>query len=297
MMSTTLICLCVLGFEAITGLGSNIFVIYTLALAGYKEKYFAPFSRIVIALCFSNIGYTILMSADNLVKIFRPSIFRTANAMYNCAMQYMILYRIISSSWLTGSLCIFYFIKIKHFKAGLFAWLKKKITTLVPWMILTVELIGLSMSFLSLLFCNQTSTRNSTTMTSEVTANYKPRMQFSSVISILILFPISISILSMAVSTSFLKKHSQNIKTSVEASHAGVKDYGTAVQAMSCLEFFYALIYLATLVLGLSLVPYQSWGYWMCMMVLFSLALVQSSLLITSNPKLKKAWRQMFACI
>ncbi|XP_018411249.1 PREDICTED: taste receptor type 2 member 39-like [Nanorana parkeri] len=292
---TTVISLGVLTLEAITGLCSNFFIIISLIISAYNEKYFAPYSRILIALCVSNVGYTLLMSANIVIGFVHPLLSSAPFAMY--IVNYMTLFSIISSTWLTCCLCFFYFIKIVQFQPGFLAWVKMKIETILPWMILTVELISLSESFLALLVYDQESANNSTMSMDEMTSEpHKLILNFTILALILFSLPLSVSILSMAVSAWFLKQHSGHIERNVKVSKAGAKDYQSAVRTMSCLILFYALMYLVTLLLGLPVFDSQSWGYWMCVMGLFSFALVQSSLLISGNPKLKAAWRQMFTC-
>ncbi|XP_040211701.1 taste receptor type 2 member 40-like [Rana temporaria] len=293
--STTVICLGVLAIEAIAGLCSDIFIITSLILSGYKEKYFAPYTSILIALCVSNVGYTILMFANNLISFVFPTIFSDPYITY--FVNYMTVFSIISSSWLTSTLCFFYFIKIVQFKPGFLAWVKMKIETIVPWMILTVELFSLFGSFLALLVNNRESATNSTISMTEVTPKQlQLNLEFVILVIIVISLPISISISSMVFSSWFLKRHRDHIKRNLGESHGGLKEYQSAVQTMFCLIFFYALLYLVTLMLVVPIFDSQSWGYWMCDMVLFSFALVQSSLLIAGNPKLKEAWKQKFTC-
>ncbi|XP_073491146.1 taste receptor type 2 member 40-like [Aquarana catesbeiana] len=294
--TTTVICLSILAIETIAGLCSDIFIITSLILSGYKEKYFAPYTSILIALCVSTVGYTILMFANILVSFAFPTIFIVLYITY--IVNYLTLFSINSSSWLTCSLCFFYFIKIVQFKPGFLAWVKMKIEIIVPWMILTVELISLFGSFLSLLVYNQESPTNSNISMTEVTPKqFKLSLGFMIVVIIVISLPFSISVTSMAVSSWFLKRHGDHIKRNMGESRGGVKEYQRVVQTMFCLIFFYALLYLVTLILVLPIFNSQSWGYWMCFMVLFSFALVQSSLLIAGNPKLKEAWRKMLTYI
>ncbi|XP_077306206.1 taste receptor type 2 member 39-like [Lithobates pipiens] len=294
--STIVICLGVLAIEVIAGLCSDIFIIISLILSGYKEKYFAPYTSILIALCVSTIVYTILMSASILKGFVWPSLFRIPYVAYS--VNYLTVFVIASTSWLTCTLCFFYFLKIVQFKPGFLAWVKMKIEMIVPWMILTVELISLSGSFLALLVYEQESAKNSTMMMMADATSKQRNLSpgFAIVVLILISLPSSISISPMAVSAWFLKRHSHHINRKMEASHVGVKDYRNAVQTLSCLIVFYGFIYLATLILGLQTLNIHSWVLWMCLMVLLSFALVQSSLLIVGNPKLKEAWKQMFTC-
>ncbi|XP_077306178.1 taste receptor type 2 member 39-like [Lithobates pipiens] len=288
-----MIWLSVLGLEAVTGLCANIFIIFSLVVSGYQEKKLTPYSSILISLCFSNIGYTILMSTNNLISLIWPSLYDVPYVKH--FVQYLTVFIITFSSWLTGSLCFFYFIKILQFRSGFLAWVKNKIDIIIPWMILTVEFISLFGSFLYLLAYNQESTKNVTMIKTEVALkDDKLILRFTFVVLMLLSLPIFISILSMAVSAWFLKRHSQYVKRNAGASHAGVNDYQSAIKTMSCLIWFYVLLYAVTLIMGLERFVYQSLGSWICLMLLFSFALVQSSLLIAGNPKLKEAWRQMF---
>ncbi|XP_040211643.1 taste receptor type 2 member 39-like [Rana temporaria] len=289
----SVVCLGVLALEAIVGLCCNAFIIFSLTFSGFKGTNIAPCNYILIALNVSTMFYTISISLNLLISMLWSS-FNTSHI--SSVLKYLNLSSITSSSWLAAILCFFYFIKILQFQSKFLSWMKMKIDRMIPLMILFVEIVSLFESFMASYIYSQDLPKNSTIAATEVTSdNQKQRLKFMNVVLTMTSPPFLIAILTTAASAVSLKLHSCHMKANT--GHTNGKDYQGAVQTMACLLVFYALTGLAIIVFGRDLFADQTWGYWVCVMTLFSFSMIQSGLLINGNPKLKEAWRKMFTCL
>ncbi|XP_040211659.1 taste receptor type 2 member 40-like [Rana temporaria] len=279
-------CIIVIALEAISGLCSNSFNIFSLILTSIKERHLASCDCILISLSVSNVCCTIITSTNLLISYVWPSLLRTSNAFY--ILYYMTLCGMTSSSWLTASLCFFYFIKIQQFQPGILAWVKMKIDKIVPWLIVTAVFLSVSGGFLSLLVSGQELPKNSTKYVFDVNFEQTEILFRTSLIMHSLAF--LVGIMSTFSSVWFLKVQ----RSAGTFGSTKVRDYQSAVQTMVRLVILYAVIYLVLIIHGMEIFPNMSWGYWVCMIILFSFALVQSVLLMIGNPKLREAWRQLF---
>ncbi|XP_073490774.1 taste receptor type 2 member 143-like [Aquarana catesbeiana] len=286
----SVVCLGVLALEAIVGLCSNAFIIFSLTFSGFKRTNIAPCNYILIALNVSTMCYTISMFLNLLVYLYGPSFnFNYASS----ALNYLTINSITSSSWLTADLCLFYSIKILQFRSRLLSWMKMKIDRMIPLLILIVEILSLLESFIASYIFNQDLPRNSTITATEVTSeHYRLRLKFMSVVLVVASPPFLIAIMATTASAVSLKLHSHRMEANM--GHTKGKDYQSAVKTMACLVVFYALIGIVMIIYGQELFEDQTWGYWICFMILTSFSMVQSGLLINGNPKLKEAFYKMF---
>ncbi|XP_077305982.1 taste receptor type 2 member 9-like [Lithobates pipiens] len=286
----SVVCLGVLALEATVGLCSNAFIIFSLTFSGFKRTNIAPCNYILIALNVSTMCYTISMFLNVLVYLYGPSF----NFTYvSSVLSYLTIISITSSSWLTADLCLFYFIKILQIQSRFLTWMKMKIDRMIPLLILIVEILSLLESFIVSYIFNQDLPRNSTIAATEATSeHYRLRLKFRSVMLAMASPPFLIAIMATATSAVSLKLHSHRMEANM--GHTSGKDYRSAVQTMACLVVFYALIGLVMIIFGQEFIEDQTWGYWICLMILTAFSMVQSGLLINGNPKLKEAFYKMF---
>ncbi|XP_040211642.1 taste receptor type 2 member 10-like [Rana temporaria] len=253
----------------------------------------SPCNYLLIALNVSTMCYTISLTSNLLLYVFWPSL----NVTYaSSVLTYLTIISITSSSWLTAAMCFFYFIKILQFQSRFLSWMKMKIDRMIPLLIIFVEIVSLLESFMAAYIFNQDFPKNSTIAATDLTSEYQHiRLKFMNVILPVTSPPFLIAILTTAASAVSLKLHSHRMKANT--GHANGKDYQGAVQTMACLVVLYALIGLVIIIFGQELFADQTWGYWICVMIIFSFPMVQSGLLINGNPKLKEPWRKCFTSL
>ncbi|XP_075036824.1 taste receptor type 2 member 119-like [Mixophyes fleayi] len=212
--------------------------------------------------------------------------------------NYTTLYGITSSLWLSASLCLFYMIKIINVQSRTLTWVKMKISIIVPWLILTAEIVSLCGSFLSFLIPTQQPAQNNSTIITLIiiSEDNKPKLQFMNIVLMINSLPSLIAITATASSAWCLKVYDCQMKRNMGTfGNTNVKDYQCAVQTMVYLEFFHTFIFLVMVMFSLEIFANNSWGYWIIVIVLFSFGTVQSAILTHGNPNLKRTMKQIFS--
>ncbi|XP_075036821.1 taste receptor type 2 member 40-like [Mixophyes fleayi] len=208
------------------------------------------------------------------------------------------MYGITSSLWLSASLCLFYMIKIINVQSRTLTWVKMKISIIVPWLILTAEIVSLCGSFLSFLIPTQQPAQNISTIITLIiiSEDNKPKLQFMNIVLMINSLPSLIAITATASSAWFLKVYDCQMKRNMGTfGNTNVKDYQCAVQTMVYLIFFHIFIFLVMVVFALEMFVDHSWGYWIIVMLLFSSATAQSAILTHGNPNLKKTMKRIIS--
>ncbi|XP_077306179.1 taste receptor type 2 member 119-like [Lithobates pipiens] len=267
------------------GLCSSAFIIFYLMLTSFKERKVTPCNCILIALSISNFSFTVFVCVFSLGIFVWPWLFDISNVYY---VLIPLTCSICSSTWLTSILCFFYFIKILQFKPGFFAWVKMRIDTMVPWLIITVLFVSTFAGYLLVLIFDLELPKNSTNLIGGHTLN--DHQSYMKSIIIITSTAYMVSLPSTFASAWFLKQQ----RSVGKYGSTKVKDYQSAVNIMISLVSFYTLIYVIDALDMLQIFAFKSWGYWMCLIFKFSFTAVQSALIIRGNPKLREAWKRFF---
>ncbi|KAM3916054.1 taste receptor type 2 member 40-like [Leptodactylus fuscus] len=293
--SSQKVLLVVLFLEAISGMFSSFSVIACLLLKTFRRHNMATYIKILIPLNVSNLCFTSILSINFSLDFFCPELIMNDGFYYTTT--YVTLYSITSSLWLSGVLCVFYFMKIMPSQPGVLTTLKSQIGGVVWWLVISAELVSLGGSFISVHFPNpHQNQRNSTSSASELMeeANAETKL-FTNIILILNFLPFLVIMMTTIGSAWFLKLYNCQIQKNLARSGTSrVRDYRAAIQSMIGLLALYGSILVSVIIFALNTFPYHSWSYWTCVIFLFSFPTVFSALLICGNPKLKESFKQMF---
>ncbi|XP_077130026.1 taste receptor type 2 member 39-like [Ranitomeya variabilis] len=283
----------ILLLETITGLSSSIFIITCLSFTGFQKQNFATLNRILISLNITNLLYTIVMSAYLLTSNLWPYFYSNSFVFY--FISAMSLYTITSTAWLNGTLGFFYFMKIIPSRPGVVMKIRNRISAIVWRLILMVEIVSVSGSFLSTLLSFQNSNGKNSTMNVETMEEKRSRrVKFTGIILILNCLPFILTIAMTFTSAWFLRWYNCQIrKNSGTLANTKVKDYQTAVQTMTGLLILYTLVNISAICFALETFADGSEEYWTCAMALLSFPTGQSALLIYSNPKLRQIFNKL----
>lgn len=282
-------CLVVLGLESTAGFFSSLLIIVCLTLASLKKKKLTSCNSILICLSSSGASFSVISYANLLIGFAWPRTLSSTQLYVFYVMHYIYLFTISSFSGSTSILCFFYFIKICQFKPGFLAWIKINIDKMVPWSILTLIPASFLCSFV--LFLDSGLSKNATKPQSDLSLDLNTlKMNLMRLNLILNSLSFIISLLSTLGCVFFLKLQ----RSSGKFGSTKVRTYQTAVHTMIFLVSYYALIYLVVVLYGLQIFPLKSWGYWMCLMAIFSFSHVQTVIIICRNPKLRQALRRVF---
>ncbi|XP_056392739.1 taste receptor type 2 member 116-like [Hyla sarda] len=292
----TMAFLAVLLVEAITGLSSSIFtIICCLSVPGYKHYKISTFSRILMAVSASNMSYLFTMSTNFLIEFLWPHLYKIPFVAY--MINYLTLYSITSTSWLTCSLCSFYFLKIIPSQPGILTKLKNMTNTINGGILLVAKIVSLGGGFLSIIISNKNLKVNLTESGAEKPEDWiMRRITFNDIIMALNSLPFFIIIVTTVVSASLLKYYNYQMKKNIRNINGNVKDYRTAVLTMTGLLMLYLLIFVTLIIFTLNPMD-TTWGSMICLMLLFSFPTVQTALLTYGNPKLKEGLGKMFTFI
>ncbi|KAG8548256.1 hypothetical protein GDO81_025944 [Engystomops pustulosus] len=284
--------LVILILEGIVGLFSSLSMIACLSAKEFQKKNLMTYSKILIPQNVSTLCYTIGMSINFYISFLWPELNYMASVFYT--VLYMNLYSITSSLWLSSVLCVFYFMKIIPSQPGVFTALKSRIDAVVRWLIILSEVLSLGGSFLSLLIPNlQINPSNSSLPTSN--GRDWTDMTFMETVLILNSLPFLIIMMTSIGSAWFLRLYNFQIQKNLATSGmSGVRGYRAAFQTMVRLLVFHISVLFSIIIFTLNVFGYPSWGYWVCVMFLFSFSPVLSVLHIIGNPKLKECFLQMF---
>ncbi|KAG8433584.1 hypothetical protein GDO86_017772 [Hymenochirus boettgeri] len=280
--------------ESTVGSITNAYIVFTLLMDYLKKRKMSTIDKILIALSLSNIFFACACSV-NLIWTFIYEDFYT-----HCIILAFTMYAIVSSSWLTACLCVFYFIKIKTFSSGLLVRIKMKISTIIPWFLLFSEVISLGFTFLTRLpsVLIQRPLFNTSFVYSANTTSSASGMNFS--FMSIVFFSVCIPFITMIGTTMStvrsLYLHSRRMEKNVGTSNNLVA-HRSAVWMMTHLLLLYIILYGTMFVWVFNVSDQANVWYWLCIILQFSYTPVQSVLLILGSPKLKESLLQTCHCL
>ncbi|XP_040211698.1 taste receptor type 2 member 4-like [Rana temporaria] len=285
--------------ESVIGTFTNIFIIFRIFLTYWKHQHVSGCEKIIAALSVSNLGYTYAMFTNILVFTIWPDLLSIAQV-YDSLFVFT-FFIVITSAWLTASLCFYYYVKINHFSSDLLSRLKPKINSLASWMIVLSVLLSLLCSSLNLLqiivkedtqSVISTFGNTSQVSTSLLTSDTKLYIAFVSSF-----IPFFISVFTTASTAWSLHLHKLKMaKNRTASTNGNVRKYEGAVKIMVCLLAFYALIYVTLCLFYFNVFTIYSRGFWVFLIIICSSSPLQSILLSLSTTMLKRAWMKMLHC-
>ncbi|XP_069591804.1 taste receptor type 2 member 8-like [Ranitomeya imitator] len=286
----------ILSLETIYGVSTNAVIILFLSYYYARGLDRRVSNIIILALSISNVLYACVSYVNILLLYFNPLVF--LKTLITPAVYVFATFMITSSSWLTACLCFFYFMKIQTFRSGFLSWIKMKVNIAIPWMILMAELISVvsaSLNILEFLEHNESSKNISLVQLAKMKAKsngiFSNNLYISFVSSC---FPFLISVVTTAATVCSLNRHRKKMKKNQTKSSVNVKAYENTVRNMIRLLVFYGMFYVTLFLFYFNLFVTYTTGFWVFLIIISLYAPVQSTLLIFSNTKLKKAWMKVF---
>ncbi|XP_068103351.1 taste receptor type 2 member 39-like [Hyperolius riggenbachi] len=273
--------------------------------------------KLLVSLGIFNVNYSFMISVGLADYFYDLEIFTRAETAYTYI--YLMLFSVSSCAWFTASLSFFYFIKISHFKSVFFAWVKRKISILVPWMLLLDIFVSLCNSFLSSLVVAyfqslSKSSNNSTSLVFTLSQlklvhkSYSSPSVFtalsqlrSTVLSVLVtdtIIPVLVLVTTTACTIVTLRKHHQGMEAGmITADNDHQKSYEKVVSRMMHSLFSYGMFYFVMLIFSFAIMTQLQDVFWLFLIVVAFFSVLQSVLLIIANPRLKEAWNGTFLSV
>ncbi|MEE6499533.1 hypothetical protein FKM82_003485 [Ascaphus truei] len=280
------VCLTVLAAEAITGISTNVFIVFVNFLDWFRGQNMNTCNKILVALSISNACYSCITAVNIFTSFIWPQVY--TETYVQCAVFLLTTYSIFSSSWLIACLCFFYCMKIIHFSSGLLAWLKMKITIVVPWLMLVAEVVSVSSSFLATWpFPTQYSRNTSIIFSANMTSGesmYKTWKLYT--VLIINCVPFLTVMVTTVCSIGSLYLHTHRIEKDMWTfGSANLNAHRGAIQTMMYLLLVYAILYVVWFLFSFKILVTPSFSYWISLMLMFSFTPVQLpfSSIVTPN--------------
>ncbi|XP_075421235.1 taste receptor type 2 member 9-like [Ascaphus truei] len=243
----------------------------------------------MFALGLSNAGHSCICGLFTFSSFLYPQIFMV-DYVYE-AVYALSNFSGLSSSWLTACLCLFYFVKIIHFKSGPLAWLKMKIDTVLPWLILVAEVISFTCSLPGLWVPTIKCPKNYTTdLTGHISSNateiQQDTMDMVSSLIPSILLPFLIVLGTTICIMWSLCRHTRQMEQNMAVGSSSLNVHRRAAGTMMGLLLLYLSFYVVQFLLTIGILTGAE--YWGIIIILLAFSPVESVLLILGNSKLKQ---------
>ncbi|KAG8433417.1 hypothetical protein GDO86_017626 [Hymenochirus boettgeri] len=269
--------------ETIFGLIPSVFIVTSNIQCWMKGEIPNSTDHIVTALGFSGI-FSAFNNAVMVFLVFSPEMPLLIYILYTVC--FTSVYTFCSSCWLTTCLCFIFFMKIINFKPGFFSWIKMKIDSLVPHLILAIEglSICLSVVYIILYPCVKDVNSTSSSMTNQTSYLLSP--DYSTCVFMFGIFSIAIMVATITTGPIIvsLYKHTHRMRRNMgDGDGPSLKVYKRAACTLSSLFILYIISYSLTIAGQLSNDKTLQWIY-----VIFSnsFPFLQSVILILGNSRL-----------
>ncbi|XP_069841131.1 taste receptor type 2 member 39-like [Dendropsophus ebraccatus] len=275
--------------EITIGLFNNIFIVSVIVFDFYKEKHISSSNKLLLFIAISNVSYNIVISAGLLDKFIAPQ----ASSTFVLSSMYIILllYSISSCAWLSAGLGAFYFLKISQ--ARRLSWVKTHIDSIVPWLVLALEVVSFISGFLCsfLLISPQNSFRNvldgPLLMMKVLEKNSLKLINATIVVTSM---PFMFIFIFTVCIVWTLKEHSRQMERSMGPEDNGrLTPYEGVVRRMNHFLYFYIILYISMLILYFSIIS----RFWMSLLLMSSFTPLQSLFLIGIDIRLREAWKEV----
>ncbi|KAG8443650.1 hypothetical protein GDO86_008992 [Hymenochirus boettgeri] len=279
--------------SSMIGLVSSGFIMSVNCWYRLKGPILNPCDQLIVALAFSSISFSGTNCVYILLLILGPKTFSAVYTLYFLA--FFSSYAIYSGFWLSGCLCLFFFLKLNNLNHGFLARIKMKTGTLVPRLILAVQFISISNALIyTYRYCDL--------YLSNFTDSRADRQKFDDtkpdvLIITLQSFNCFIPFLLITVTTIYiivsLCKHAHRMHRNLEPGGViNLKAHQRASCTMTCILVLYIVVF--ALAMGFAFPDHFTILYWVYYIVFCSYAFVQSVILIKGNSKLLQSLKMLF---
>ncbi|KAM9305082.1 taste receptor type 2 member 1-like [Gastrophryne carolinensis] len=286
-----LVLMVILVLEVVTGILINGFIVSVVVFDFRKGRTIGGSTKILLCLVFSSSVFNLMITVGLVDYLFGLGMcmVRAATFIY----LYLTVLGVSQCAWHTANLGFFYFIKISNFTTGVFSWLKTRVSSAVPWMLLFDFLASLCNSFLgTLLFSSSLDYSGNTTENSLMSVlSHSGSALISSTIAVTLL-PFSLLLITTVCSIVILTKHKNKMEKTTPATDTD--RLRKIVSRMTHGLLFYIFFYITMTVACFVILAKAHLGFWISMIILSSFCPIQSSILVLTNPRLKDAFQKTF---
>nr|XP_009930301.1 PREDICTED: taste receptor type 2 member 40-like [Opisthocomus hoazin] len=293
-MSTffTLLFLTIAVIGSMAGLLGNGTILAVSSISCIRSKILSHFDMIMIFLSLSRFFLQAWMMLDLFLSLFCKTYYYEENFLVTSRTVFVFLN--YSSLWFSAWLSVFYCTKVANFTQSLFFWLKQRISSLMPWMLITSTLFSLATSLpfswdVYNVYNNFTSPVN-TTNSSEMRVTMK-----ASLFSFVLLcntgtaLPLTVFIVSSILLIRSLWIHTRQMQNNASGFRdPSLEAHIRAIKSLFSFLILYVTNFISVFLILYNIFPPLSLGEAICTAVIPACPAGHSMILIWSNPKFRK---------
>ncbi|XP_056419474.1 taste receptor type 2 member 40-like [Hyla sarda] len=293
--------LAVLYTECMVGLTVNMIMLAANLVKWKSLRSLQTCDKILSSLAISRGLYFLSITIRNSFYQFFPWL-QQSNIMLS-ALYVQVMFMFYTTQWLVTLLCVFYCVKIVTYNYKLFIFLKTRISTMVPWLILSSLLISLISSLpygwygyndLELHLLSNDSTGNMTVYQLVIVPNYDHRILIFALGNIppFVIFCVSVSLLIhfLLIHTRQMRSNESHIQSPNLKSHFGALKSMSLFLLLQIMYFIFMNLFTSGRFFHFAFLILLRW------ILLSSLSLLHSLYMISSSTEVIKMFTSMCFC-
>ncbi|XP_065446050.1 taste receptor type 2 member 10-like [Chrysemys picta bellii] len=291
MLPVIIICLIILGIEFITGIIANGLMIIVNCSEWIRSRKLTCCDMILTSLGISRFFLQWTIFINNILFALSPVTNGLCDIRRNLYIVWM--YLNILSLWFATWLSVFYCVKIANFSQPLFLWLKRRISGLVPLLLMGSLLLSLVTCLPLVNFIERKYINNSTNNLSGVDCRHNMNSSPDLVILYMLgySFPFFIFVVPAVLLITSLWRHTKRMGKNTNISRDTITEaHVSVIKGLIAFIFFYISYFVAIVLFLLKIFAHSSRSFmWFCIVVMAAYPSWHSVILILGNPKMKKA--------
>ncbi|XP_029460794.1 taste receptor type 2 member 40-like [Rhinatrema bivittatum] len=283
--------------EALLGILTNSLTVAINIQDWIKDRSLNACDKILLTIGLFNIAFQCTMVSNDMCMLFWMQFFLLDHVYLTFIV--LMMFMIYNSFWLAASLCIFYCVKIITFHNPVLAWLKLRISKIVPWL-LVGSVIGtflLSVPAVWDTYKDYTLNISANAIDNSTSKSYKLRQSFSYNLSSLFLgccVPFFLVLLSIIFILMSLCRHARRMENNAGGfNKPRLEAHIGAAKTVIYLLLHYSIFCLAEIMLLFDIFQRASLWSVFCLVLVYAFAPIQSVILILGNSSLKQAVRRI----
>ncbi|XP_004845324.1 taste receptor type 2 member 1-like [Heterocephalus glaber] len=277
--------------QLLTGVFANGFIVVVNVVDLIKQRQMAPLDLLISCLVTSRIFLQVLIFLTHLVLL---SFMEHSVLLDNYA---IFLFVNIWGLWLATWLGVFYCAKITTIPHPLFFWLKRRLSKLVPWLILgSLLYASISTVIHSKYICTITP-KFFNSFSKNATQTKGMDIMTLSFLLFHLTVPLNIFLIALLLLIFSLVRHTQHIRTIA----VGTTDSSRGIHFRAMMSFLsFLILYFSYYLIGIfffsHILQFGSFLFVFCTMVAGTYPCIHSVILILGNPKLKQSAKCFLLC-
>ncbi|NXU93135.1 TA2R7 protein, partial [Xiphorhynchus elegans] len=284
--------------EAFAGMWINAFIVSVICMAWIQKKSLNSNEKILLLLGFSRFGFLCISCLHYLFSTLYPNYF-LVHPLFPLISSLQTMFN-NAHLWVSTCLCGFYCIKIANFNNSFFIYLKVKIDTIVPWLLVGSLLFSVVNGILVYDVTDKALSKNLTLTSQGIIWKSSIRIDehFSSVYFISG-FQLVTSFTAVTFSALLLLFSLWRHKRNMQANSMKDLSMDAHIKAMKSILSFLVMYSINFGVLILALISSfwkQNHVIFLIYLFLYAFPAFHSLILIYTNPKLEKSMRSILCC-